>query len=108
MALKKRKIDILGKILFKSEMDYNDDYCYGYYDDVDWDDDGWEGWWYHEFGYLDSKHDIDPNISRRIDMRTVYSKEILRDKKLNEVLGISKEFSKITLRDIYNDSSINI
>ena len=77
------------------------------YDDVDWDDDGWEGWWYHEFGYLDSKHDIDPNI-RRIDMRIVYSKEILRDKKLNEVLGISKEFSKITLRDIYNDSSTNI
>ena len=106
MALKKNKWDILGKIIFKSEIDYQDDYenwaC-----DIDWDDDGWDGWQYEEYEYLNPKYDFTPGI-RRINMKSIYSKESIRDKKLNEILGISKEFSKITIGEIYKNNDSNL
>ena len=38
-----------------------------------------------------------------IDMRSVYSKEILRQKKIDVVLGLSAEFTKPTFADIINN-----
>jgi len=40
---------------------------------------------------------------RMIDMRSVYSKEILRQKKIDVVLGLSAEFTKPTFADIINN-----
>jgi len=44
-----------------------------------------------------------PRISRMIDMKTVYSKEIMRDKNIDIILGLSKEFQKITIGDLYEE-----
>ena len=46
-------------------------------------------------------HSISPG--RMIDMTSIYSKEVLRQKKINHVLGIeSMEHSRPTLGDILN------
>ena len=44
-----------------------------------------------------------PRIGRMIDMKTVYSKEIMRDKNIDIILGLSKEFQKITIGDLYEE-----
>jgi hypothetical protein len=42
-----------------------------------------------------------PRFGRMIDMTTIYSKEVLREKKIDAVLGLSDEFKKITFEDIW-------
>jgi len=44
-----------------------------------------------------------PKIGRMVDMRKVYSKEIMRDKNIDIILGLSKEFQKITIGDLYEE-----
>lgn len=44
-----------------------------------------------------------PRIGRMVDMKTVYSKEIMRDKNIDIILGLSKEFQKITIGDLYEE-----
>ena len=44
-----------------------------------------------------------PLIGRMIDMKTVYSKVIMRQKNIDIVLGLSKEFQKITIGDLYEE-----
>ena len=123
MALRKSKIDILDRIITKAEfIDY--DYYWSYWDDDysycsncgnyfcrDYD---------HciEYTYLPDElqpksidyvskrvrityHSISPG--RMIDMNSIYSKEVLRQKRINHILGIeSMEHTKTTLADILN------
>lgn len=44
----------------------------------------------------------EPIIGRMIDMTSVYSKEVLRQKRIDYLLGLESEFSKPTLSDIFN------
>jgi hypothetical protein len=122
MALKKSKIEILDRIITKAELiDY--DHYWSYWDD-DWDD-------YHDcycdcylcmpvdYEYLPDE--LQPkavtHISKRgirvtehtyspgklIDMTSIYSKEVLRQKRINHILGIEPiEHSRTTLEDILN------
>ena len=122
MALKKSKIEILDRIITKAELiDY--DHYLSYWDD-DWDD-------YHDcycdcylcmpvdYEYLPDE--LQPktvtHISKRgirvtehtyspgklIDMTSIYSKEVLRQKRINHILGIEPiEHSRTTLGDILN------
>jgi hypothetical protein len=122
MALKKSKIEILDRIITKAEL--GDDYYWGYWYDDDWDD-------YHDcycdcyscmpvdYEYLPDE--LQPktvtHISKRgirvtehtwspgkmIDMTSIYSKEVLRQKRINHILGIEPiEHSRTTLEDILN------
>jgi hypothetical protein len=120
MALRKSKIEILDRIITKAELiDY--DHYWSYWDD-DWD--------YHDsycdcyscmpidYEYLPEElqpksidyiskrarityHSISPG--KMIDMNSIYSKEVLRQKRINHILGIeSMEHSPTTLGDILN------
>jgi hypothetical protein len=124
MALRKNKIEILDRIITKAEL--GDDYYWSYWDD---DDDysycGNCGNYFcrdydHciEYTYLPDElqpksidyvskrvrityHSISPG--RMIDMNSIYSKEVLRQKRINHILGIeSMEHSRPTLGDILN------
>jgi len=120
MAQRKNKIEILDKIITKAELDdYN--YYWYWYDDEDWD--------YHDhycdcyacvpnYEYLPDELQPKPidYISKRsrityhsispgkiIDMTSIYSKEVLRQKRINHILGIeSMEHTPTTLGDILN------
>ena len=136
MGLRKSKLEILDKIITKSEL--GDDYYWGYWD---WDDDDYNYYYYrycdncgsnfcddysqcqtYEYQEEDDNkviyvsrsfgrwHVIDTrnkftsgkSIGRFIDMSTIYSKEVLRQKKINYLLGIEKyEISRPTLADIF-------
>ena len=124
MALRKSKIEILDKIITKAELiDYNhywsywdddDDYSYcgncGNYFCRDYD---------HCIEYIYLPDELQPKqvtyISKRgiritehtwspgkmIDMTSIYSKEVLRQKRINHILGIElMEHSRPTLGDI--------
>ena len=43
----------------------------------------------------------EPKLGKMIDMRTIYSKEVLREKKIDAILGLSDDFNKITFADIW-------
>ena len=123
MAHKKNKIEILDKIVYKHELEEANMWMYYW----DYDDD----WNYHDsycdcyscmpvdYEYL--PEELQPkqvtHISKRgiritehtwspgklIDMNSIYSKEILRQKRINHILGIeSMEHTKTTLEDILN------
>jgi hypothetical protein len=123
MALRKSKIEILDSIIYKQELEEANRWMY-YWDYDDWDD-------YHD-GYCDCyscmpidfeylPEELQPksitHISKRgirvtehtyspgklIDMNSIYSKEVLRQKRINHILGIeSMEHSRPTLGDILN------
>jgi len=116
MALRKSKIEILDRIITKSELiDYDHYWSY-------WDDDGYCDCYSCvpiNFEYLPDE--LQPktvtHISKRgirvtqhthspgklIDMTSIYSKEILRQKRINHILGIeSMEHTPTTLADILN------
>jgi hypothetical protein len=122
MALRKNKTEILDRIITKAEL--GDDYYWSYWYDDEWDD-------YHD-GYCDCymcmpvdyeylPEEFQPktvtHISKRgirvtqhthspgklIDMASIYSKEMLRQKRINHILGIElMEYSRPTLGDILN------
>ena len=122
MAQRKNKTEILDRIITKAEL--GDDYYWSY-----WDDDDWYDYHHHEcdcymclpvdYEYLPDE--LQPksieHISKRgirvtthsyqpgklIDMNSIYSKEVLRQKRINHILGIeSMEHSRTTLGDILN------
>ncbi len=135
MALRKSKIEILDRIITKSEL--GGEYYWGYWDD-DYDD-------YYDYNYCDNcgeyycddyshcqnyeyeEDDVNkvvyisrsfgrwhvmdtPRYGRFIDMSTIYSKEVLRQKKINYLLGIEKYEiqTKPTIEDFYNDKILGI
>lgn len=123
MALRKNKTEILDRIITKDGL--NESHTWSYWDD-DYDYD-----WYHDdycdcyacmpvnYEYLPDE--LQPksveHISKRgirvttysyqpgkmIDMTSIYSKEVLRQKRINHILGIeSMEHSRPNLGDILN------
>lgn len=134
MALRKSKIEILDRIIAKTDL--IEEWGYGYWDD-DYD--------YYDYSYCDNcgahycddyshcqtyeyeEDDISkaiyisrsfgrwhvmntPKYGRLIDMSTIYSKEVLRQKKINYLLGIEKyEIQpRPTIGDYYNEKRGNI
>ena len=122
MAIRKNKTEILDKIITKSEINGGDYWSYW-----DWEDD----WDYHDeycdcYSCMPIDYDYLPDelqpksvehISKRgfrvtthvyqpgrlIDMTSVYSKEVLRQKRIDHILGIeSIEHSRPTFADILN------
>jgi len=137
MGLRKSKLEILDKIITKSEL--GDDYYCEYWD---WDDDDYN---YYYYRYCDNcgsnfcddynhcqtyeYHEDDtnkviylsrsfgrwhvmntPKYGRLIDMNTIYSKEVIRQKKINYLLGIDKYEIQLkpTIGDSYNEKRGNI
>ena len=121
MALRKNKTEILDKIITKAEL--GTDYYWGYWDwddDYDWHDDYCDCYSCMpvDFEYLPEEfqpksvdyirksvrvtyHSISPG--KMIDMDSIYSKEVLRQKRINHILGIelmNNNYSKITIGDI--------
>jgi hypothetical protein len=116
MALRKNKTEILDKIITKEEIgDY--DYYWHWYDD----DDDWDSYDFTpvDYEYLPEQFQPKPveHISKRgirvtthsyqegrlIDMNSIYSKEVIRQKRINHILGIeSMEHSRPTFADILN------
>jgi len=125
MAIKKNKIHIIEKItsLHSSIKEYEEE---GYW----WDDD--YDWWHEEqsdlstlneyatYEYLPEEPEKKSYIhkyrsswymslenvkqGRMIDMNTIYSKETLRHKRIDEILGIGKPISRktTTIGDIWS------
>lgn len=123
MALKKNKIEILDRIITKAELIDYDHYWSYWDDDYDWDDhDGYcDCYMCMSIDYDYLPDELQPktvtHISKRgirvtqhthspgklIDMTSIYSKEVLRQKRINHILGIeSMEHSRPTLGDILN------
>lgn len=121
MALRKNRIEILDKIITKAELDdYN--YDWGYWWDDEWDHDDYCDCYACmpiDYDYLPDEFQPKTvtHISKRgirvtqntyspgklIDMTSIYSKEVLRQKRINHILGIeSIEHSRPTLGDILN------
>ncbi len=121
MALRKNKIEILDRIITKAEL--GEANYWGYWDDdYDWDDhDGYCDCYMCmpvDYDYLPDElqpkpidyiskrarityHSISPG--KMIDMNSIYSKEVLRQKRINHILGIElMEHSHPTLGDILN------
>ena len=119
MALRKSKTEILDRIITKAEL--GNDYYWSYWDDDydDWHDDYCDCYSCMpiNFEYLPEEfqpksveyiskryrvtyHSISPG--KMIDMDSIYSKEVLRQKRINHILGIEKmtNYSKITIGDI--------
>jgi hypothetical protein len=114
MALRKNKTELLDRIITKAELiDY--DYYWSYWYDDEWNNhDGYCNCYMCipiDYEYLPDE--IQPKsidyVSKRIspgiliDMNSIYSKEVLRQKRINHILGIeSMEHSRPTLGDILN------
>lgn len=118
MAITKNKIELLDKSIsveLEMELDYYNNYWSYYYEDYyypeEYDDDG--GCW----GYIPTENlfmvinsyrggcktiNKSPNIGSLIDMNTIYPKHILREKKINQLLGLEYyNMYKPTLAEIF-------
>jgi len=127
MALRKNRTEILDKIITKAEL--GSDYYWGYWD---WDDDDDDYYYwncdcgrYHCNGYECVGYEYLPEefqpkyveyVSKRgirvtkhtystgrlIDLNSVYPKDVLRQKRINHILGVEKMigYSKTTIGDI--------
>lgn len=129
MAHKKTKSDIKSKLFLKDGLDQYVDWWYYWDDDDDWD--------YHDdycdcylcmsvdYEYLPDNLQPDPKeyISRRgritiekysdgklIDMKSIYSKEELRQRKLEAIFGGEYNIfdTKTYLEDLLNEKDKNI
>ena len=126
MAHKKNKIEILESIIHKQELE--DSYYWMYYWDYEYDDeiyyqcDGCGRYYCDGYCCIDYKYlpeELQPlnveYVSKRgirisqsnyrhgmlIDMNSIYSKQELRQKKIDYLLGIN-QISKTTLGDFWN------
>ena len=121
---KKSKIEIIDKIVsVDTEMQiYYDTYCgygyedYYYVDYVDYDDAYWDympiedstSILLHSYRGRCKKINKSPNIGRMIDMNTIYPKHIMREKKINQLLGLEyHSMYKPTLAE-YFPKNINL
>jgi hypothetical protein len=109
MAIKKTKYDLLLKSLGNPEDIYHSYFGYFYYDEYDdsYDD------YYVEYSYLEDDY-LDPFyiISnrrgyykntpsyRKVDMNSIYSKERLREIKINQILGNEEKLKNPTFGDL--------
>ena len=120
MALRKNKIDILDRIITKAELiDYDHYWSYWDDDDYDWHDGYCDCYSCVPINFEYLPDELQPksitHISKRgiritehtwspgklIDMSSIYSKEVLRQKRINHILGIEvMEHSRPTLGDI--------
>jgi hypothetical protein len=130
MALRKSKIEILDRIIKKADLidqveygywwDYDDDYYdYSYCDncgehycddyshcqsyEYQTEDDNKVIYISRSFGRWHVMNT--PKYGRFIDMNTIYSKEVLRQKKINYLLGIDKYEIQLkpTIGDIFDN-----
>lgn len=117
MAITKNKIELLDKTeSLKSAIDEYFDDGYDNYYDFDWYCDCPTCLGLPDDGYKYTKEEScdliykfkrgriisfgnKPIIGRMIDMRSVYSKDILRQKNIDSILGLSNEFHKATIGD---------
>lgn len=102
------------------------DQSYWYWDDDD--DDYYDYYDYHKDNYSYVELDINANIGysvsrrgfvfyypgpkyvpyKRIDMDSIYSQEVLRDKKIDRILGLSNDnYRKPTLEDFFKSERIH-
>jgi len=127
MAHKKNKTEILESIIHKQELDYS--HYWTYYWDYDYDDeiyyqcDGCGGYYCDGYCCIDYKYlpeELQPlnveYVSKRgirisqsnyrhgmlIDMDSIYTKQELRQKRIDYLLGID-QISKTTLSDFWNN-----
>ena len=130
MAHKKIKSDIKSKLILVDGLrEYDDWWCYWDYDDDDYHDVYCDCYMCMpiEYEYLPDNEQPKPtdyvyrrgkiHVSRgtyssgkMIDMKTIYSKEILRQKKLDAIFGGDYTLygTKTYLKDILNEKSRNI
>lgn len=114
MAIKKTKYDLLLKSLGKPEDIYHSDFGWFYYDDYDSYYDIYDDYCYDvEYSYLEDNH-IEPFyiISKgrvylrktpsykKVDMNSIYSKERLREVKINQILGNGETPKRPTFGDL--------
>ena len=117
MAIKKTKYDLLLKSLGKPEDIYHSDFGWFYYDEYDsyYDSyyDIYDDHYHVEYSYLEDDH-IEPFyiISKgrgylrktpsykKVDMNSIYSKERLREVKINQILGNDEAPKRPTLGDL--------
>ena len=126
MAITKNKTELLDRTIslesaIEEYFSEGYDYYYDYYDDyygcccascLGLPDDGYEYLedeicnlvYLFRRGKLLMSFGKSPKIGRMVDMRKVYSKEIMRDKNIDIILGLSKEFQKMTIGDLYEGS----
>jgi hypothetical protein len=124
MALRKNKIEILDSIIYKQELEEANRWMYYWDWDDDWDDfhdDYCDCYSCMPIDYEYLPDELQPktitHISKRgiriteqtwspgklIDMTSIYSKEVLRQKRINHILGIeSMDHTPTTLGDILN------
>jgi len=126
MALRKNKIELLDKsisIEVEMDLDYYNNYWNYYYEDYYYPDyDDGDGCWdyipiessddsilIHSYGIGRRTINKSPNIGRMIDMNTIYPKHIMREKKINQILGLEYHYMyKPTLAEIFpKNISIN-
>ena len=128
MALRKNKIELLDKSYsLRISLDqWCDDEYFSYYEDYDdcyyWTCNSWNQrcdceYCYPDisYGYIPQPEDNRMSLSRRgiirsmsrpvimgreIDMNTIYSKEIMRERKIDEILGLSLRYP--TIGDIWS------
>lgn len=91
MALKKNKIHILEKLTnISKDIELSgclyDDFDY-YYEYQDWEED-----YYDDYDYLEN--------SCMIDMNSFYPKDVIRQKRINQILGIESTPKIPTFADI--------
>lgn len=116
MSKRKNKIELRdASYSLRGEMEiyYQDDPWY--YDDYDYSCDCpmCRPFDSHEYKYLPNTEvrisnrmrswTHDGKFGAMIDMTSIYSKEMLRQKKIDEVLGLSMELTKPTFADIINN-----
>jgi hypothetical protein len=122
----KNKRDIIGSDIWKVEMDslyfgwyeeHDDDcisncncsYCNYDYDEYEYlpvPEINWKIIKRIGYGYYSS---LNRDIGRMVDMKTIYTKEFARQKKIDYLLGISKfdDFIKPTIGDILKNKDYN-
>lgn len=129
MAITKNKIELLDKTISveaEMELDHYDWWCGYYYDDDYYphyyDDDDDYCWSYVDMSELDyviidtrrgvksiNRNGYYPySLGRMIDMNTIYPKHIMREKKINQLLGLEyHSMYKPTLAEFF-PKNINI
>ena len=130
MAITKNKIELLDKTIsveMEMEVDYYDWWCGYYYDDdyyPHYDDDDYYPCWSYldvtdiEYSIINTRGRVKSinkskyypySIGRMIDMNTIYPTNILREKKINQLLGLEYySMYKPTLAEIFpKNISIN-
>ena len=117
MAITKNKIELLDKTIsveMEMELDYYNSYWGYYYEDYyypDYYDDNDDGWSYVKDtpdDYIISTFRYGKRLQRKqrigwlIDMNTIYPKHIMREKKINQLLGLEYHYMyKPTLAEIF-------